>query len=250
MGGSSPNCGVASHWAAMFPTGSQTFNNPSSETPISAKWAVSLTFWITLLIAALMYSSVTLAPRLFAWIENRHSFITNAHQLQMLETEVDYLERVRDALESDPDFVRRMATASIAEDIGEAEIIPVSGTLIFGNKDQLQERMPEIEAPVGTDLVQRFASDRQLRSGLLLTAGLLVAFAFSVLNGTGGRFVSGVNRLAGAVVRIPVTRYRRIDPPQHSAEDEMPVPPAVLLSLDSTADHDDRTDSDHPVCDG
>jgi hypothetical protein len=186
--------------------------SPPSETPSSAVWAVSLAFWITLLIAASMYGCVALAPRLFAWIEIRHDFLTNAHQLQALESEVDYLERVRDALKSDPEFVQRMAEASIAEDIGEAEVIPVSGTLIFGSEDQLQERMPEIEEPVGALLVQQFATDRQLRHGLLVSASLMIVFAFTVLNGTGGRFVSLVARLAFAAVRLPLDRYRRADP--------------------------------------
>jgi len=185
--------------------------SPPSETPSSAVWAVSLAFWMTLLIAAAMYGCVALAPRLFAWIEIRHDYLTNAHQLQALESEVDYLERVRDALKSDPEFVRRMAAASIAEDIGDAEVIPVSGTLIFGSEDQLQERMPEIEKPVGALLVQRFAADRQLRNGLLVSASLLVVFAFTVLNGTGGRFVSLVTWLAIATVRLPLARYRRAE---------------------------------------
>ena len=187
-------------------------DSPPSETHSSAVWAVSLAFWITLLIAALMYGCVALAPRLFSWIEIRHDYLTNAHQLQALESEVDYLERVRDALESDPEFVRRMAAASIAEDVGEAEVIPVSGTLIFGSEDQLQKRMPEIEEPVGALLVQKFATDRQLRHGLLLSASLMVVFAFTVLNGTGGRFVSLVAWLAISAVRLPLARYRRADP--------------------------------------
>ncbi len=171
--------------------------------------AVSLAFWITLLIAALIYGSVALAPRLFAWIQIRHDFLTNAHQLQALETEIDYLERVRAALKSDPQFVRRMAAASIADDIGEANMIPVSGTLIFGSEDQLQHRMPEIQVPMGTAMVRRFASDRQLRTVLLTSVSLLVVFAFTVLNGTGGRFVSLVAQLAAAVVRWPLARYCR-----------------------------------------
>jgi hypothetical protein len=63
-----------------------------------------------------------------------------------------------------------MAAASIAEDIGEAEVIPVSGTLIFGSEEQLQERMPAIKEPVGAVLVQKFATDRQLRRAFLVFA--------------------------------------------------------------------------------
>ena len=186
--------------------------SPPSETPSSTVWVVSLAFWITLLIAASMYGCVALAPRLVAWIEIRHDYLMNAHQLQALESEVDYLERVQGALQSDPEFVRRMAAASIAEDVGEAEVIPVSGTLIFGSEEQLQKRLPEIEEPVGAVLVQKFATDRRLRHGFLVSASLWVVFAFTVLNGTGGRFVSLITWLAVAAVRLPLARYRRADP--------------------------------------
>jgi hypothetical protein len=186
--------------------------SPPSESLSSTVWLVSLAFWMTLLIAASMYGCVALAPRLFAWIEIRHDYLVNAHQLQALESEVDYLERVRGALQSDPEFVRRMAAASIAEDVGEAEVIPVSGTLIFGSEEQLQKRMPAIKEPVGAVLVQKFATDRQLRRAFLVFASLWVVFAFTVLNGTGGRFVSLITWLAVTAVRLPLVRYRRAEP--------------------------------------
>ena len=188
---------------------------PPSETNSSAGWAVSLAFWLSLLIAALMYGSIVLAPRLFASIEIRHDFITNAHQLQALESEIDYLERVRNALRSDPEFARRMTTASIAEDVGEVEIIPVSGALMFGSEDQQQERIPGIQAPMGAALVRRFASDQRLRSAILVSACLLVVCAFTVLNGTGGRFVALITHLAATAVRMPLARYRK-DAPSES----------------------------------
>ncbi|MCH2200838.1 MAG: hypothetical protein MK102_02625 [Fuerstiella sp.] len=169
---------------------------------------------MTLLTAALMYGSVAIAPRLYAWIDIRHGFIQNAHQLKTLETEVDYLERVRDALKSDPEFVRRMANASIAEGAGDEELIPVSGELLFGSEDQLKERIKEIEATPGTTLAKRLAVDRTLRDVLLVCAGLLVIFAFTVLNGTGGRFVALIRQLAVSAIRLPLARYFRTTSPQ------------------------------------
>ncbi|MCH2212811.1 MAG: hypothetical protein MK110_16020 [Fuerstiella sp.] len=196
---------------------SETILQPADHLPsgttASGAWTVSLAFWMILLSAALIYGSVAVAPRLYTWINIRHDFIQNAHQLNTLETEVDYLERVRDALESDPEFVRRMADASIAEGAGDGELIPVSGELLFGSEDRLQERMPELEVTPGTSVAQRLAVDRTLRGVLLGSAGLLVVFAFTVLNGTGGRFVALVRRLAAAAVRLPLARYFRIAPP-------------------------------------
>jgi hypothetical protein len=200
---------MVAHSVIMSDSFPESIDSPPSEIPSSAVWAVSLAFWIVLLSAALMYGSVALAPRLSAWMEIRHDFINNAHQLQALETEVDYLERVRDAMESDPAFVRRLASAAIAEDVGDAEVIPVSGTLIFGSGDQLQQRLPEVDEPVGANIVRWLASERGWRNGLLTVATLLVVFAFTVLNGTGGWFARVVIHLSRAAVRMPLERYRR-----------------------------------------
>ena len=184
-------------------------DSPPAETTSSVVWAVSLAFWVTLLSAALLYASVALAPRLYSWMEVRHDFLSNAHQLQALEQEVDYLERVRDTLQTDPEFVRKLASAAIAEDVGDAEVIPVSGTLIFGGEDQLQSRLPEVQDPFGASVARRFASDRQLRHMLLGTATVLVVFAFTVLNGTGGWFVRVVTQTTVAAAHMSVARYRR-----------------------------------------
>lgn len=188
-----------------------TIDSPPAETSSSVVWAVSLAFWITLLVAALMYGTVALAPRLYAWMQVRHEFMTNAHQLQALESEVDYLERVDHALETDPAFVRRMASTAIGADADQTEVIPVSGSLVFGSSDQLQSRLPDVEQPWAADLVQRLAADRQLRTLLLTTACVMVVFAFTVLNGTGGRFVQCVSCVAVAAVQLPLNRYRRAD---------------------------------------
>ncbi len=205
----------------MSDTDQCSIDSPPAETSSSVVWAVSLAFWITLLTAAVVYASVALAPRLYAWLQVRHEFLSNAHQLQALESEVDYLERVQHALQTDPEFVRRLAASSISEQTGEAEVIPVSGSLIFGTSDQLEQRMPEIEDPLAADLIQRFAADRALRKSLLMTAGLLVVFAFTVLNGTGGRVVALLTQGAVAVLRLPLERYRRTgeDGGQDSADE-------------------------------
>lgn len=210
-----------------MPDTSPATDSPPTQTSSAVVWAVSLAFWITLLTAALMYGSVALAPRLHAWMQIRHEFMTNAHQLQALESEVDYLERVRHALETDPDFVRRMAASSVAADVEDTEVIPVSGTLVFGSSDQLQERLPDAEPLLAAGLVHRFAADRSLRTFLLTSACVLVVFAFTVLNGSGGRFVRMVTTASAAAVRLPLQRYLRSEQPAESksaVDDQGDVP--------------------------
>jgi len=183
---------------------------PVQENSSATVWVVSLAFWVLLLIAALLYGSVALAPRLSEWMNIRHDYVANAHQVKALETEVDYLERVRDALKTDPEFLRRLAEVGVSKNRDRrSEVIPVSGLLVFGGEDQLQQRLPEIDPPVGADVVRMLASRPSLRTGLLATAGLCVVFGFTVLNGNGGWFVATTARIALAAVVMPLARYRR-----------------------------------------
>ena len=203
---------------AMSEPESHTNDSSPAETPSSAVWAVSVVFWCTLLLSAVLYGLVAVAPRLSAWMQVRHHYITHAHRLQALEKEVDYLERVRDALCNDPEFVHRLTAASIAEDSGRGEVIPVSGTLIFGSSDELEQRMPEVDAPLGASLVQWFAADQRLRRGVITTACVLVMFSFTVLNGNGGWFVQLVSRTGVAAMQWPLQRYRREVEPHETDE--------------------------------
>ena len=172
--------------------------------------AVSLAFWLCLFTAGLIYAAVALAPRLSEWTAVRHDYIRRAHRLRALEEEIDYLERVRKALQTDPEFVRRLARAAADRDPDDADVIPVSGTLVFGSEYELLERLPDLDPPFGAAVIHRLAVDSSLRTGLLIGTAVLVLFAFTVLNGDGGWFVRMVVHLAVVCVRLPIRRYFRV----------------------------------------
>ena len=184
--------------------------NAAPPAPASPVRAVSLAFWLCLFTAGLLYAAGALAPRLSEWTAVRHDYIRRAHRLQALEEEIDYLERVRKALRTDPEFVRRLTRAAADRGSDDPDLIPVSGTLVFGSERELLKRLPEIDPPFGAAVIRRLAVDSSLRTGLLAGTAALVLFAFTVLNGDGGWFVRTVVHLAVVCVRLPIRRYFRV----------------------------------------
>jgi len=168
--------------------------------------------FICVLDSPLLAAAVALPPRLSRWMQVRQDYIANTHQLKAMETEVDYLEHVREALGSDPEFVARLAAASTADNTTDAGKIPVSRTLIFGSEEQIPERLPAGEPHVGIFLVQFLAGHRGLRAAMLILASLIVVFAFPVLNGSGGQLIAATRMSAATVARLPLARYRQTLP--------------------------------------
>jgi hypothetical protein len=199
------------HWIQMMqPTESSTDNSPreADATHASAStWAVSLTFWTCLLIASGLYAAVALAPKLSVWIQVRHQYIQNARQLISLEEEVEYLERVCEALEKDPEFVRRLASAERAVDSGNSEFVPVSGSLVFGGVSQAKATGPAASEPEFGRLASTLATHQTLRKVLLAVSAGMVILGFTFLNDSGSNLVRSAFRIVSHIAVAPVQRY-------------------------------------------
>ena len=176
----------------------------------SVSWAVSLCFWFALLLAAAVYGAVALAPKFSVWHEVRSEYRHNVNQLVALEDDVEYLERVETALKTDPEFVQRLAGVSRHSEAEGEELIPVSGSLLFGQSDE-DSAAPAIATapPLFHGIILRVASDTRLRTILLSFSACLTVFAFTFLNDAGRGFVYATGSLIKAVVMLPVNRYVR-----------------------------------------
>ena len=186
-------------------------NAECSPEPESA-WAVSLCFWLALMLAAVAYGSVALAPKFSVWDNVRQEYRRNAAQLTSLEADVEYLERVERALATDQEFVKRLAAASSGGSSIEtdAELIPVSGNLLFGQGASATPVDLEVRpAPVYQTLVTRLSTSHSLRVTLLAFAAGLTVFAFTFLNDAGAGLVQTAGRGMAAVAGLPVARYSR-----------------------------------------
>ena len=175
----------------------------------SASWVVSLLFWLTLLSAAVLFALVALAPKLAEWMKVREQYVQNAGRLVALEGQVEYLERVAAALESDPEFARRLAQASQPERSAHQQMIPVTKDLVFGGSERQHdiERAPQ---PLYSGLIIRLASDQAHRRVFLCAAALLIIFGFTFLNDSERGCLRVLGRCVLAVVSFPVRRYRSL----------------------------------------
>lgn len=175
----------------------------------AASWVVSLFFWITLCIAAVLYAAVALAPKAAEWIEARNQYVTNARQLSQLEDEVEYLERVAAALKADPEFAERLAQSSVAGSSQNQEIVPVTEDLLFGGYQE--SRQPAAPDPPGPWLrmVYLLASSSGHRTALLVTAVVLTVLAFTFLNDSETGYLRTIGRWLAIVVMFPVRRYQK-----------------------------------------
>ena len=184
-------------------------------------WLVSLSFWGTLLVAAAIYGSVALSPKFCVWNRVRLEQQRNAERLTVLETEVGYLERVEQALATDPEF-RRQASGANSKTDSRSELIPVSGNLLFGNQVAPIETAPQLASiPRYHVLAEQLATDRALRNSLLILTALLTFFAFAILNDAGTSLVVAGKQTLQSAVSWPFQRYRKpaeIQPVHHAEQ--------------------------------
>jgi hypothetical protein len=187
-----------------------TTNDSQPQQPATASptWIVSLCFWFALTFAACVYAMVALAPKFSVWNQVRHEYRGNARHLVALEQDVDYLERVEEALRTDPEFVRRLAGESRQHGDETSELIPVSGELLFGYDDATEHTSQNLaEPPPFHNAIRTFASHATLRISLLSFAALTTIFAFTFLNDAGAGIVQTTGRLVKAAAMIPAARY-------------------------------------------
>lgn len=209
-----------------------------TESPeITHSWAVSICFWCTLLIASVIYGVVALAPKFAVWNSVRHEYRQNAEQLVSLDGEVEYLERVASALETDPEFVQRLAGQNglLQPDDG-SEMIPVSGNLLFGYEDPASTRQSTVpDDPPFDRLATTLATNVRLRGGLLVFSATLTIFSFTFLNDAGEKLVHTTGRLLRSAAAFPMRRYTTPRPSStDKAEPEVAEPDEAAAKKKTT----------------
>lgn len=184
---------------------------------------VSLSFWCSLTAASLMYAAVSLSPRLEEWLTARDQYASNAHRLHVLENEVDYLERVVDAMKKDPEFARRMSEQIqlSPSPVSESGFEPTTVAAPDGTPPSSvsvstmeQPRLPSAALPGELRKgILDLATNSELRTGLLAFAAGLTLLAFTLLNESGKAIVLAVFGTIGSMLRGVTGRYfRRVEP--------------------------------------
>ena len=206
----------------MTTEASETNIDPTSEELTTVpqtvgSFLISIAFWSGLLVSAVMYAGVALAPKLANWISVRQQHAANAVRLQELEDEVDYLERVSAALKTDPEFAHRLVQAT---QLGskENEFVPVSGNLVFGGvRDKPATEQPLVK-PAVAELVMHLASHQKHRTWLLFSAAGLTVLAFTLLNESGAGIMQAAYGSVQSFFHRAIARYRRNPPVEVNEE--------------------------------
>lgn len=140
---------------------------------------LSLLFWLCLLAAAMLFASVTLAPKVLEQARLKNEFDAGQHRLVQIEQQNEQLERVVGAIREDPEFAAEMTRIEFDAVRPDEEIIPVEPSLKLGP----QLAMPRPVVPVPATWYQPYltplATDVVLRQRLLIGAALLVIVSFT-----------------------------------------------------------------------
>lgn len=190
------------------PVSQNSYSEPPPET-ISGM-AISLAFWLCLLLSAGLFATVALAPKYLVYMQLRGQFDTHQSRLAELEQEAEQIQRVIDAINRDPDFASELTRIEFDAIRPGEEVLPVDAEL------ELDRR--RIAAPLTTvstappwyaPIVRYLAGDRTLRMSLLSVAALLVVISFTMLQPVGAEQVSSQLRNGNLMWRLVHNRYVR-----------------------------------------
>ena len=202
----------------LIETSEPTTAEPAPVSQSVGSFFMSVSFWLTLTVAGTMYAAVALSPKFAAWINIRQQYVTNATKLTQLEDEVDYLERVAEALKTDPEFAKRLIRANQNFGAKGAEFIPVSKGLLFGGAEAKEYTVPQVIQPAFAKVVFHMASHEQHRSWLLAGSAGLTLLAFTLLNDAGVAIMQSALATVFRIFAWLTARYRK--PPAPAAETE------------------------------
>ena len=180
--------------------------------------AAALAFWFCLSLAASLFAAVVLAPKLRIYRELSREYDGLARTLASAECKVDALQKVADALQSDPQFAEELARADFDASAPDEERIPVDSKLSLGRKDPASALLGNGHSSAGdaprpedlsratpfnggarpfgqklleTPLLEPLANDHRVRGWLLGLSCALVLFAFTFLCEGGAQTVDG-----------------------------------------------------------
>lgn len=167
-----------------------------------------VSFWAILLLAAIIFAAVALAPGALRWFQLRDQVHQNASQMLRLERDVEQLSRIRTTLETDADYRRQqVAKGSPLDRQLDAVKRPPER-----RKSLSAAATVRVFGPGGAEILGLVGRDPSLRRTLLWIAALMVLIAFTFLNPAGGSVL-------WSLFRVPANSLRRLQRRYSSAGD-------------------------------
>jgi len=150
-------------------------------------WIGAWICWLCLLTAAGLYAAVALSPRLLTYVRLQQEYQQNQQRLVMLEQQVQRMDRIAAALESDPQFAADLARTDFETNHPGELKIPVPPELAINVRDtQPDVSLPDIPLPWFTPFLERLSKDRPLENALLTIAAALAIISFILSPGSRG----------------------------------------------------------------
>jgi hypothetical protein len=139
-------------------------------------------FWTCLLLAIALFAMVVLSPKLLAYWQLEKEHYDNQVKLVRLERQVEYLNKVASALETDAEFAKELARFEFDAFRPGDERIAVDRRLSLQAPQSPEPQFEPLAAASWFALPLRtFVDNRQNTNRALLTAAVLVVFAFAFL---------------------------------------------------------------------
>lgn len=184
----------------------------SSPHPLSST-AISLAFWLTLILASAMYAALALANRLQETFQLRAQIVENAYQADLIQSEIDHLSRLLSAYQSDPDFIQRVVEKDFGQDVMKSEdhtqrmVLNLEPSLMFDAREFRQDVTKAVTIPWYGTWVERLATPGEFQSRWRWATLVLFGLSFICLNedffqGRLGRTMVWVTRVFGARYRV------------------------------------------------
>lgn len=156
--------------------------NQTDKFEAEQRWFAPLLFWLCLVIAVALFASVFLAPKILTWTKLRHDYHSNQLELVAMEKQVQYLDRVADALKNDPQFSEEIARIDFHALEPDTERLSVKNSLnpimtINAPEQRIQSR----KLPWYVPFLESFIQHPDLRNIFLLLSAFIAIMAFAVL---------------------------------------------------------------------
>lgn len=152
----------------------------AAETPESAAATAPL-FWACLAIAAALYAPCVLAGRIVTWSDLQQKYLRNQAELVASQQQVQHLQRVARALETDPEFAAQVARTELGAAPADTQVIPLPAEL---NHDPRIPPAPLAAEPPAepwyVPTLRLIAADPNLRRNLMIAAAAAFLFGFLV----------------------------------------------------------------------
>lgn len=155
--------------------------SPTSREPRQG-WLASLAFWLCLFTAAALFGTVTLSPKLLAFLVLDREYRTNQWRLVSQERQVAHLQKVIEAQTNDPAFMREQARSDFDVANSDEQRIPVESHLRL-NIETGNSGLPATHSdlPRYALFLEFVARSHRVGNALLGAAAILVLYAFARL---------------------------------------------------------------------